>query len=218
MYSSVPPVRLIAVALLRFFTLYTVDSGGGAGVRAGAERKHLAFRPSTPRGRRKKSPQAYVLLCTAYDTASLFEKKGGKMKSMIAGIPVAGIALYSLASTTGGYAGVEAWSPSRQPSNISRRTASSSTGTTATALHSSTEIDTDTLNLTPELEMMTGAFSSIADEKTRHKQLLYMANQVRTRRGFKDLYRDNSFLPLDTLSCPPSTIRSGYQRIRSPGV
>lgn len=121
------------------------------------------------------------------------------MKSMIAGIPVAGIALYSLASTTGGYAGVEAWSPSRQPSNISRRTASSSTGTTATALHSSTEIDTDTLNLTPELEMMTGAFSSIADEKTRHKQLLYMANQVRTRRGFKDLYRDNSFLPLDTL-------------------
>mmetsp|Transcript_30572 Transcript_30572/g.69056 ORF Transcript_30572/g.69056 Transcript_30572/m.69056 type:complete len:335 (-) Transcript_30572:40-1044(-) len=109
------------------------------------------------------------------------------MKTMIAGIPVAGIALYSLASTTGGYGGVEAWSPSRQSSSTSRRTASSSTvtrprrrDTTATALHSSTEIDTDALNLTPELEMMTGAFSSIADEKTRHKQLLYMANQLPT--------------------------------------
>ena len=103
------------------------------------------------------------------------------MKTTIAGIPVAGIALYSLASTTGGYGGVEAWSPSRQSSSTSRRTASSSTrrgDTTATALHSSTEIDIDALNLTPELEMMTGAFSSIADEKTRHKQLLFMANQL----------------------------------------
>jgi sulfur transfer protein SufE/stress-induced morphogen len=43
---------------------------------------------------------------------------------------------------------------------------------------SSTEIDIDTLGLTPELRMMTEAFSSIPDEKTRHKQLLYMASKL----------------------------------------
>lgn len=33
-------------------------------------------------------------------------------------------------------------------------------------------------NLTPQLRKMTQAFASIADEKTRYKQLLYMANQL----------------------------------------
>ena len=34
------------------------------------------------------------------------------------------------------------------------------------------------LNLTPQLETMTQALGSIADEKTRYKQLLFMANQL----------------------------------------
>ena len=43
-----------------------------------------------------------------------------------------------------------------------------------------TEIDVDTtvLGLTPQLRMMTDAFSSIPDERTRHKQLLYMASKL----------------------------------------
>lgn len=36
----------------------------------------------------------------------------------------------------------------------------------------------ESLHLTPELTMMTNAFSSIPDEKTRHKQLLYMASKL----------------------------------------
>jgi len=40
-------------------------------------------------------------------------------------------------------------------------------------------VDTSTLGLTPELEMMTQAFATIPDEKTRHKQLLYMAGQLK---------------------------------------
>lgn len=43
---------------------------------------------------------------------------------------------------------------------------------------SSPDQDIDSLNLTPQLESMTKAFGSIPDEKTRYKQLLYMANQL----------------------------------------
>ena len=39
--------------------------------------------------------------------------------------------------------------------------------------------DITNLNLTPELEKITNAFASIPDEKLRHKQLLYMANQLK---------------------------------------
>jgi len=39
-------------------------------------------------------------------------------------------------------------------------------------------INEDPLGLTPELRMITNAFSNIPDEKTRHKQLLYMANKL----------------------------------------
>lgn len=47
------------------------------------------------------------------------------------------------------------------------------------ALASTTdETDIASLHLTPELEMMTNAFASIPDEKTRHKQLLYMASKL----------------------------------------
>jgi len=42
----------------------------------------------------------------------------------------------------------------------------------------SSDKDIDSLGLTPQLETMTKAFSSIPDEKTRYKQLLYMANQL----------------------------------------
>merc|ERR1711966_601932 len=51
---------------------------------------------------------------------------------------------------------------------------------TATALPATPAVDVDleSLHLTPELEMMTNAFGSIPDEKTRHKQLLYMASKL----------------------------------------
>jgi sulfur transfer protein SufE/stress-induced morphogen len=48
-----------------------------------------------------------------------------------------------------------------------------------TALSQSSNSDTELLaNLTPQLRKMTQAFASIPDEKTRYKQLLYMANQL----------------------------------------
>jgi len=43
---------------------------------------------------------------------------------------------------------------------------------------SSSDKQIEELNLTPQLLTMTQAFSSIPDEKTRYKQLLYMANQL----------------------------------------
>jgi sulfur transfer protein SufE/stress-induced morphogen len=38
--------------------------------------------------------------------------------------------------------------------------------------------DLESLHLTPQLKMMTMAFASIPDERTRHKQLLYMASKL----------------------------------------
>jgi len=47
------------------------------------------------------------------------------------------------------------------------------------ALHEGNTSDHEILsNLTPQLRKMTQAFASIPDEKTRYKQLLYMANQL----------------------------------------
>ncbi len=43
----------------------------------------------------------------------------------------------------------------------------------------SSDREIESLNLTPQLETMTKAFGSIPDEKTRYKQLLYMANQLK---------------------------------------
>ena len=51
-------------------------------------------------------------------------------------------------------------------------------GTTTSLSSSSSSSDISNLNLTPQLEKMTKAFSSTPDEKTKHKQLLYMANQL----------------------------------------
>lgn len=49
----------------------------------------------------------------------------------------------------------------------------------STQLHtSSSSNDISNLNLTPQLQSITTAFSSIPDEKLRYKQLLYMANQL----------------------------------------
>ena len=40
------------------------------------------------------------------------------------------------------------------------------------------EASIDDLNLTPQLKTMTKALGTIGDEKTRYKQLLFMANQL----------------------------------------
>ena len=125
---------------------------------------------------------------------------------LIAGVPIAGLALQSYVNGGSG-SGVSAWSypPSSSSSSSSPPHhninnlyhAPRVVRTTSSALHSSSTEDaissssstTTTaegggadellqLHLTPELEMMTNAFASIPDEKTRHKQLLYMANQL----------------------------------------
>ncbi|KAL7455736.1 hypothetical protein ACHAWC_007987 [Mediolabrus comicus] len=101
---------------------------------------------------------------------------------LIAGIPIAGLALTSYH----GGRGASAWSPPPPVSSSTTATASTrsrSSSSSVVLLHSSTstntdEIDLTSLNLTPELTMMTTAFSSIPDEKTRHKQLLYMASKL----------------------------------------
>jgi sulfur transfer protein SufE/stress-induced morphogen len=50
--------------------------------------------------------------------------------------------------------------------------------TTTTSMVAS-DNDIESLGLTPQLESMTKAFGSIPDEKTRYKQLLYMAGQLK---------------------------------------
>ena len=107
---------------------------------------------------------------------------------LIAGIPIAGLALHSL-SSHGGVA--SAWTPptpayhasvvrhsTRHAPSSTRSSRRNNLPNTPTALSSSTDIDIESLHLTPELQMMTEAFSSIPDEKTRHKQLLYMASKL----------------------------------------
>ncbi|KAL7554596.1 hypothetical protein ACHAWF_018228 [Thalassiosira exigua] len=111
---------------------------------------------------------------------------------LIAGVPIAGLALHSWNSGGGG--GVaSAWAPAagpaarpaRRPRHRRRRppaataaAAAPSRPSAATALSSTVDVDVASLHLTPELEMMTNAFASIPDEKTRHKQLLHMASRL----------------------------------------
>lgn len=109
---------------------------------------------------------------------------------LIAGVPIAGLALHS-------YGVASAWSPPGPPraaprrprrrpsaaaggaSPSSRAGPSSRPRPAAAALPSAVdEADIASLGLTPELEMMTCAFGSIPDEKTRHKQLLYLASKL----------------------------------------
>jgi len=90
---------------------------------------------------------------------------------LIAGIPIAGLAL---ASYNNGF--VSAWSPAPHTAPSTRRSPKSSSSVLLSAIED--ELDLSTLNLTPQLEMMVNAFSSIPDEKTRHKQLLYMASKL----------------------------------------
>jgi sulfur transfer protein SufE/stress-induced morphogen len=105
---------------------------------------------------------------------------------LIAGVPIAGLALQSWSAN--------AWTPpvvvvpsSSSSSSSSSRSARVGGGSrrrkTTTTMSSSTDtttdnIDVDSLHLTPQLKMMTSAFSSIPDERTRHKQLLHMASKL----------------------------------------
>lgn len=95
---------------------------------------------------------------------------------LIAGVPIAGLALHSWSN----HGVATAWTPPTRVVSGSGASSFRSTSRTPTALPSSAvdDIDIEDLHLTPELEMMTNAFSSIADEKTRHKQLLYMASKL----------------------------------------
>mmetsp|Transcript_32460 Transcript_32460/g.55317 ORF Transcript_32460/g.55317 Transcript_32460/m.55317 type:complete len:346 (+) Transcript_32460:19-1056(+) len=99
---------------------------------------------------------------------------------LIAGVPIAGLALHSWSS-----GGVAAWTPPRtshvrhhRPAAAAAPTSRRSSRSTTTLSSTLDDIDIESLHLTPELEMMTNAFSSIPDEKTRHKQLLYMASKL----------------------------------------
>lgn len=101
---------------------------------------------------------------------------------IIAGIPIAGIVALAHQSGT-----AAAWAPTppastrplalRSPSYSYSPNASQRSPSLPTQLRSSS-IDVESLHLTPELLMMTDAFSAIPDEKTRHKQLLYMASKL----------------------------------------
>ncbi|KAL7511685.1 hypothetical protein ACHAXN_011226, partial [Cyclotella atomus] len=88
-------------------------------------------------------------------------KENMRRTTLIAGIPIAGIVALS-------HQQAAAWSPS---TTFSR-------GAPTTTRLASSSISIESLNLTPELAMMTDAFASIPDEKTRHKQLLYMASKL----------------------------------------
>eukprot|EP00577_Skeletonema_sp_RCC1716_P016825 CAMPEP_0113392040 /NCGR_PEP_ID=MMETSP0013_2-20120614/11060_1 /TAXON_ID=2843 ORGANISM="Skeletonema costatum, Strain 1716" /NCGR_SAMPLE_ID=MMETSP0013_2 /ASSEMBLY_ACC=CAM_ASM_000158 /LENGTH=340 /DNA_ID=CAMNT_0000275381 /DNA_START=17 /DNA_END=1039 /DNA_ORIENTATION=+ /assembly_acc=CAM_ASM_000158 len=97
---------------------------------------------------------------------------------LIAGIPIAGLALASYnggSSTT-----VSAWSPAPHTATATSRRSHKQSSSSSVILHSAIEdeLDLSSLHLTPQLEMMVTAFSSIPDEKTRHKQLLYMASKL----------------------------------------
>jgi len=97
---------------------------------------------------------------------------------LIAGIPIAGLALasYHGGSSSSGFA--SAWSP---PHTATTRSSSSRSQTSSSVVLRSAiedELDLSSLHLTPQLEMMVEAFASIPDEKTRHKQLLYMASKL----------------------------------------
>lgn len=102
---------------------------------------------------------------------------------IIAGIPIAGIVALAHQSGT-----AAAWAPAapasarpsalRPPSSSCYSTNASHRSPSLSTQLRSSSIDVESLHLTPELLMMTDAFSAIPDEKTRHKQLLYMASKL----------------------------------------
>lgn len=133
--------------------------------------------------------------------------KAGK-PFLIAGVPIAGLAaLHSLSFGTGAAGVASAWTHQTTTSTTTASSSfvvrssrsrvgggghrhalppsksSSSSNNLLLYSSSSTNIEDSnlqlhSLHLTPELQMMTSAFASIPDEKTRHKQLLYMASKL----------------------------------------
>jgi len=86
------------------------------------------------------------------------------------------VALLSLLCHNNGSCLTSAYSilPSQQQSITSKQ----STSTTTTLFSSTTKDDVDELNLPAELRKITDAFAMVGDDSIRHKQLLYMANQI----------------------------------------
>ena len=114
-----------------------------------------------------------VAINVAKKSKPYMKMKAGK-PFLIAGIPIAGLALQSHNGGGGGVV-VSAWS--QPPNNINirqhRHPTQSSSSIHTTSLQSSTELDINTLNLTPELEMMTNAFSAIPG---KYFMLLFICN------------------------------------------
>ncbi len=92
---------------------------------------------------------------------------------------ISGLALAHQASRTAAWSlSSSSWSSRVSLSSISSRPRSPRHPPILAMPSTDEDIDLDSLHLTPELEMMTKAFARIPDEKTRHKQLLYMASKL----------------------------------------
>ncbi len=92
---------------------------------------------------------------------------------------ISGLALAYQASRTAAWSlSSSSWSSRVSLSSISSRPRSPRHPPILAMSSTDEDIDLDSPHLPPELEMMTKPFAPIPDEKTRHKQLLYMASKL----------------------------------------